>query len=141
MILIVSLAVPNRFLYQMIPGAALASEALFHLWVREGVPIAESIGLWSALVVTTAVGGTAAWQLNVNERELFQAQKEIRTLSGVLPICAECKSVRDESGEWSRLERYLTRHSDASFSHGLCPPCLRRAEEELDREDGSGSGF
>lgn len=57
--------------------------------------------------------------------ELKAALSSIKTLSGMLPICAHCKKIRDESGRWNRLEEYLVRHADARFSHGLCPQCAR----------------
>ena len=52
-----------------------------------------------------------------------------RALRGIIPICAYCKKIRDGEGEWWALETYLTRHSDARFSHGLCPTCMRRQME------------
>ncbi|MCB2228052.1 MAG: PAS domain S-box protein [Desulfarculaceae bacterium] len=55
--------------------------------------------------------------------ELTQALDEIKTLSGLLPICAHCKKVRDDTGYWRKLETYIEQHSDAEFSHGLCPDC------------------
>lgn len=59
--------------------------------------------------------------------ELRAALDEISTLRGTLPICAQCKSIRDDAGYWNRIEKYLKDHSDADFTHGLCPDC----EEEL----------
>jgi len=56
-------------------------------------------------------------------RELKSATAEIKTLAGLLPICACCKRVRDDTGYWNQIESYLSRHSDASFSHGYCPQC------------------
>lgn len=61
--------------------------------------------------------------------ELQQALAEVRQLSGLLPICAECKKIRDDQGYWTQLEEYLRNHSDATFTHGLCPDCERRLEE------------
>ena len=52
-----------------------------------------------------------------------------RALRGIIPICAYCKKIRDGQGEWWALETYLARHSDARFSHGLCPTCMRRQME------------
>lgn len=52
-----------------------------------------------------------------------------RAMRGIVPICAYCKKIRDGHGEWWALETYLTRHSDARFSHGLCPTCMRRQME------------
>lgn len=57
--------------------------------------------------------------------ELQQALAEVRTLSGLLPMCANCKKIRDDQGYWTRLEAYFHAHSDISFTHGICPECMR----------------
>jgi len=53
-----------------------------------------------------------------------QALNEVKKLSGLLPICANCKKIRDDQGYWNLLESYIEKHSDALFSHGICPECL-----------------
>ena len=58
------------------------------------------------------------------ERGLHEALESVRTLRGLLPICASCKRIRDQDGGWTRLEEYLSTRSEARFSHGLCPECL-----------------
>lgn len=58
-------------------------------------------------------------------RELESALGEIKTLSGMLPICSSCKKIRDDKGYWNRIETYIERHSQALFSHSLCPECTR----------------
>jgi DNA-binding response OmpR family regulator len=58
--------------------------------------------------------------------ELAEALARIKTLSGLIPICASCKSIRNDKGFWESLESYLSAHSDAMLSHGLCPPCVER---------------
>ncbi len=58
--------------------------------------------------------------------ELKRARDEIRTLRGIIPICANCKSVRSDDGFWQQVEVYVQRHSDASFSHSLCPGCVEK---------------
>ncbi|MEW6488039.1 MAG: hypothetical protein AB1578_08995, partial [Thermodesulfobacteriota bacterium] len=55
--------------------------------------------------------------------ELQGALARIRTLSGLLPICASCKRIRDDKGYWNQLEAYLQAHSEAEFTHGICPEC------------------
>lgn len=55
--------------------------------------------------------------------ELQQLLDEIKILRGVLPICSRCKQIRDDQGYWNRLEAYIEAHSDALFSHGICPEC------------------
>lgn len=58
--------------------------------------------------------------------DLQMALQKVRTLSGLLPICSSCKKIRDDTGYWNTLERYISEHSDAEFTHGLCPECVRR---------------
>lgn len=63
--------------------------------------------------------------------ELQDALSEIKTLSGLLPICASCKKIRDDTGYWSQIEVYIRDHSNAEFSHGICPDCVRELYPEL----------
>ena len=60
------------------------------------------------------------------EKELRAALEEVNTLSGFLPICSSCKKIRDDSGYWSQIEHYIQHHSDAVFSHSLCPDCAKK---------------
>jgi len=59
-------------------------------------------------------------------RELEQAKDRVRQLQGMLPICMHCSRIRTESDEWQALEKYVARHSEASFTHTLCASCLER---------------
>ena len=58
-------------------------------------------------------------------RQLKDALDNIKTLTGLLPICSSCKSIRDDKGYWNRLETYIEAHSNARFSHTLCLSCLK----------------
>lgn len=60
--------------------------------------------------------------------KLTAAAKQVKTLTGLLPICASCKSIRDDRGYWERVETYFSRHSDVIFSHGICPECAKGCE-------------
>jgi hypothetical protein len=72
----------------------------------------------------------------VEERDkLQQMVDEIRTLRGFIPICSSCKKIRDDAGCWQQLEKYIQEHSDATFSHGICPECLKSVYPEIDEED------
>lgn len=62
--------------------------------------------------------------------ELRKATAEVKTLSGLLPVCASCKQVRDDQGYWSQLETYLKKHTEISFSHGLCLDCAHKLYPE-----------
>ena len=57
--------------------------------------------------------------------ELKDALERIRTLEGIIPICSKCKKVRDDDGYWLQVERYVSNHTKAMFSHGLCPSCAK----------------
>jgi PAS domain S-box-containing protein len=59
----------------------------------------------------------------ISERE--KALSEVKILSGLLPICATCKKIRDDHGHWSQIESYVRKHSAAEFSHGICPECMQ----------------
>jgi hypothetical protein len=93
--------------------------------------------LWfRALLVLALVGLVGAgfrlrmWRLVQRQRELTahveQALGRIKVLSGLIPICASCKNIRDDQGYWSQLEQYLKTHSEARFSHGICPDCMTK---------------
>ena len=56
-------------------------------------------------------------------RELKEALAEVKKLSGMLPICASCKKIRDDTGYWNQIEVFIEKHSEALFSHGICPEC------------------
>ncbi len=58
--------------------------------------------------------------------ELARSAKEIKTLRGFLPICANCKKIRDDKGSWTQIEAYISERSDAEFTHGLCPECVTK---------------
>ena len=58
--------------------------------------------------------------------ELREALANIKTLKGLLPICAGCKKIRDDQSYWSQVESYVERHSEANFTHGLCPDCIQK---------------
>lgn len=60
------------------------------------------------------------------KKELEQALLEVRQLSGLLPICSGCKKIRDDKGKWIQLEKYIGMHSEAIFSHGICPDCGKK---------------
>ncbi len=67
-------------------------------------------------------------------RDLQSALSEVKTLRGFLPICASCKKIRDDKGYWNQIEEYISAHSDAQFSHGICPDCARKLYPDIDIE-------
>jgi phosphoserine phosphatase RsbU/P len=71
-----------------------------------------------------------AARLRVAERVL-SLQGEVKTLEGLLNICAYCRHIQDDAGRWVQVEQYLHQHSDAQFSHGICPSCYPRVMAEI----------
>lgn len=78
-------------------------------------------------------------QLKLAEREresliedLRRALSQVKTLSGLLPICANCKRIRDDQGYWNQIEAYIQSHSAAEFSHGICPDCMAKYYSEME---------
>ena len=68
------------------------------------------------------------------KQELKESIKEIKTLQGIIPICSSCKKIRDDKGAWSRLESYISEHSEAQFSHSYCNDCIRELYPDVAEE-------
>lgn len=84
-------------------------------------------------------------QLTETNRELVQknaalekALAEVKALSGLLPICSHCKKIRDDKGYWNQIESYIHKHSEAEFSHGICPECAKKYYPDMDIYDDNG---
>ena len=63
--------------------------------------------------------------------QLEKSLSEVKTLSGLLPICSNCKKVRDDKGYWNEVESYIGEHADVEFTHGICPPCKKLLYPQL----------
>jgi len=70
-------------------------------------------------------------------KELEEALSKVKTLSGLIPICANCKKIRDDEGYWNQVEVYIQNHSEAEFTHSYCPDCLKKLYPELVDKDGN----
>jgi hypothetical protein len=71
--------------------------------------------------------------------ELQEALANVKTLSGLLPICANCKKIRDDDGYWTMVEHYFTEHTEAKFSHGICPECGKKLYGDLYVDEAEGT--
>jgi len=91
-------------------------------WIFDrGVPYYDDRGGFSGYIgscidVTERVEAQAALQ--------FKLEEELRVIKGIIPICMHCYEIRDDKGSWNQLEKYITEHSEAQFSHGICEKCL-----------------
>ncbi len=107
------------------------------IWVKEQIEFEDEKvkGAFEVHAFQTSQNEIAVMFLDVKERKIAEKEKEkliidlqnalteIKTLNGLLPICSSCKKIRDDNGYWNLLESYIENHSDAFFSHGMCPEC------------------
>ena len=70
-------------------------------------------------------------RIHVGQRTLGLIEN-IKRLTGLLPICSYCKRIRSDQDYWEQVESYITQHTDARFTHGICPPCMAKIMDELD---------
>ena len=70
-------------------------------------------------------------KLNDTVAQLEKALREVKTLRGIVPICSFCKKIRNDKGYWDQVEVYVRDHTEANFSHGICPSCLKEHYPEL----------
>jgi len=71
-------------------------------------------------------------ELSIKIEELEKAMAEIKTLRGIIPICASCKKIRDDKGYWREVSNYISIHTEAEFSHGICPDCMKKLYGNID---------
>ena len=96
---------------------------------------AEKVVYWSHISEYPPMPGWTSWKVGVDITELKATQARLKVLSGLLPICANCKKIRDDTGYWNKIEAYIQDHSEADFTHGICPTCARKLYPELYKND------
>jgi hypothetical protein len=84
-----------------------------------------SIAAYNALINICALL-LYAYLVDRIARQTKTLKKKMRVLEGILPICASCKRIRTDKGEYEQMEKFITEHSEASFSHGICPECAEK---------------
>ena len=120
-VLEIALILAASILVYILAGAFDILERLAEFaWKHENLEIDELISVSVFLSFAFLVFWIRRW------KSLKQAVSEIRQLRGIIPICASCKRVRDDDGYWHQVEAYISEHSDALFSHGICPDCMRK---------------
>jgi ligand-binding sensor domain-containing protein len=101
----------------------------------------------AALVLLLGAGALTGYRARMREhlrrereltRRVEEAVGQVKMLRGLLPICASCKKIRDDSGYWNQMESYIAAHSEADFSHGICPDCIRALYPDYPVPSGGG---
>jgi PAS domain S-box-containing protein len=110
---------------------------------KDGTPIDVSLTISPIKNSSGKITGISAIERDITEQkrveserkrlieELSQALTKVKTLSGLLPICASCKKIRDDKGYWQQVETFIKARSDADFSHGICPDCIEKLYPEF----------
>lgn len=130
--------IPNRYFFQIIPALGLT---VFNIYIfvfhKENATILTSIVFWFSYFFANALGMWTSWHLHIYRRRQFRTQfeekavsaklqmalDEIKTLQGIIPICAKCKKIRDDQGYWNKIESYIESNTDAQFTHSICVEC------------------
>ena len=95
----------------------------------------EKTVYWSHISEYPPMVGWKSWKVGLDITELKATRAKIKVLSGLLPICSNCKKIRDDKGYWNRIEAYIHDHSEADFTHGICPICAKKLYPELYTDD------
>jgi phosphoserine phosphatase RsbU/P len=112
--------------------AAFAAGAMDY--IRKPVNPAELVARVSSALTLRAERNTRKTrehELLLRTQELEQALREVKVLRRLIPICAKCKRVRTEAGNWQQLEEYIQCHSEVEFSHGVCQVCMREVYPDI----------
>jgi len=148
LIMAFAVVIPMRLSFQTIASAIFASATFLILLVKHPDSFI-AVGVTMVLVLTFTLGfftsrtfhrvrreRFAAHQSEVRIREqLESAFAEIKTLRGLLPICAACKKIRQDDDSWKHIEQYISEHTDAQFTHGICPDCRQRLYPEYPKRE------
>lgn len=138
LVLAMYVVLPVSFTSQVVVASIFTvGDALILTYLKVPVSRAMVADILTAHCCAHVLGLVVSWQFQRSRRDQFRAHREaelaqtqeqralgeLRMLQGILPICSHCKRIRNENGEWSQLEVYVRRHSDADFSHSICPQC------------------
>ena len=120
-----------QYLFQLDKDDMATEQQADGEWSFRSKDGSEKVVYWSHLSEYPPMPGWTSWKVGVDITELKAAQARVKVLSGLLPICSNCKKIRDDTGYWNRIEAYIHDHSEADFTHGICPTCARGLYPEL----------
>ena len=90
----------------------------------------DSMEIWMRLSIIFIFFGFGIFA-QITMEKLQKAHSQIKILTGLIPICANCKKIRDNKGSWNKLETYISNHSEAVFTHGICPECNKALYKDI----------
>jgi PAS domain S-box-containing protein len=136
---------PNELIQQMLDGKLVDHHESLRIR-QDGRTLPVSITLSPIKDSQGNLIGISAIERDITERrqeeeerlylidELSRALANVKTLRGLLPVCATCKRIRDDRGYWNKLESYITEHTMAEISHGICPECQAQFEGQREKD-------
>lgn len=113
----------------MVLGLLIQPPPTGSLWVVIFNDLIALVAIWTTALVTIERKKLSALRLQAL-RERDEAKEEIKTLSSLLPMCAWCKKIRDDKGEWDQIDTYVAKITHSSITHGMCPDCSQRMNDE-----------
>jgi len=153
----------GRYFNEALEGLNVILSQAFHGYLlplptdgsADSVAYMSQSAIISPLIIDDRISGTIGYVEDVTQRikrekelieqaaereklieELKASAAEIKSLSRFLPICANCKKIRNKEGHWEQIEAYFSEHADVSFSHGICPDCAKKLYPEFYEDDG-----
>ncbi len=132
LVVLISLSSPRKNLpiYMAIGGSILTVIGFYssptggELWKVLFNRLLALFAIWTTAILSV--------QMKNIQEEREKTLLDLKILSGLLPICASCKKIRDDKGYWKQIETYIQDHSEAVFSHGICPGCVKKLYPDLD---------
>lgn len=123
----IHLAFPTYAIYASFPVMVLMIGDAYLLFTSSSIDNIENRNIVViAYVASLGIAVISSALLQRSRYSAFSALQEVKTLSGMLPICSSCKKIRDDQGFYQQIEQYIQDHSDAEFTHGICPECARK---------------
>jgi hypothetical protein len=131
-------AYPNRLAFQLIPwGLLVGGTMATTIWRGPAISWLDGVSLLIQFLLAGVLGALVSLNRRTLEQDMSasldreraaiedkeRTMAELRTLEGILPICSYCRKIRTDVGDWHGLERYVSTHTSAEFSHGICPEC------------------
>ncbi|NWJ42055.1 MAG: hypothetical protein HXX12_13920 [Geothrix sp.] len=117
----------------------LAESEYLQTWYREALLSGSAVLGLVTLSLVLAWMARTTWRKQMDSQaerdhliqDLTHALAEVKNLKGMLPICGHCKKIRDDQGYWNQMETYISEHTEATFSHGVCPDCAKELRQEM----------
>ena len=111
-----------RLAYVLAVVQPLARLGFTCLWHTPWLPFDSEVNCFIRITILIFI----AYLTIRTARQTHELEKEVRMLEGLLPVCSYCKKIRDEGNNWQQMESYIAKHSEAEFTHGICPECAKR---------------